>query len=70
MDFEQKYNRYRASMAKANKKYYEKSCKIREDMTPEEKAKAQAAIQKRRDNSKKHYKKLKDTIENLVAQLT
>jgi len=67
---EDKYKRYRDSMAKANKKFYEKTCKIRDDMTPEEKAKAEALIQKRRQHARNHYNKQKQTIADLIAQLT
>jgi hypothetical protein len=61
-----RFNNYKAQRDRSQKKYYEKTCKIRSDMTEEEKALAQQRIQKRRDNAKAQYihmKQIKATMD-------
>lgn len=67
---QQKYDNYRASMKKACAKYYAKTCKIHDDMTPEQRAKAEAIIKKRRETSQIKRNKEKQQLADLLAQLT
>jgi len=55
MDELTKYAKLRQQMANANMKYYKKTCILRDDMTPEERIKAEERILKRRATAMKHY---------------
>lgn len=55
-----RYSKLQSQMAKANMKYYKKTCTLRDDMTEEERLKCEERILKRRATAMKHYKLKKE----------
>jgi hypothetical protein len=58
-----KYSKLQGQMARANSKYYKKTCTLRDDMTPEERLKCEERISKRRATAMKHYNLKKEAQE-------